>query len=64
MAKNKIVPWVDVTCCKCGCMADHSGYYYRGIIGDLKKVTKNWYIDTSGRYCPDCARKEGLKDDN
>ena len=64
MAKNKIIPWVDVTCCICGCMAEHSGYYYRGIIGDLEKDTKNWYIDTGGSYCPDCAIEEGLKDGN
>lgn len=64
MAKEKIIPWVDVTCCKCGCMAEHSGYYYRGIVGDLEKDVKDWVKVGADCFCPSCAVEEGYKDGN
>ncbi len=55
---QKIVPWVDVTCNKCGRLADHSGYYYRGIIAELKRDTKYWTVDdVYGTICPYCKKK-------
>ena len=55
---KKILPWVDVTCAYCGCLADGSGYYHKGIISQLKKSTKNWKIDETGAcVCPNCFKE-------
>lgn len=59
---QKIEPWVDVTCGKCGCLAFGSGYYYRGIITELRRSTRNWIVDdVYGTICPDC--KADLKEE-
>lgn len=55
---QKIVPWVDITCGRCGCLADSSGYYYKGIITKLKQETKSWrYDNTYGNLCPGCQQE-------
>ena len=60
---SKIKPWVDVTCNFCGCIANGSGWYYKGIIGKLKESTKDW-IEVNGEYCcPECA-KERKEEEN
>lgn len=58
MQKKKIVPWVDITCGKCGCLADHSGYYHKGIIAELKRDTKDWTVDdVYGTICSGCKKE-------
>ena len=54
---DKITPWVDVSWCQCGCLAEGSGFYYRGIIEVLKKNTKKWKHFNGGYYCPSCAKE-------
>lgn len=57
----KITPWVDIVCCRCGWIANGSGYYYRGIIKALHQNTKDWHEIRGDVYCPDCYAK--LKDE-
>lgn len=55
-------PQVEVFCKYCSRIAKSSGYYYRGIIGELQQETKDWYIeDNKGTdaVCPECAKKMG-----
>lgn len=50
----KITPWVDITCSNCGCLAEGSGYYHRGIITELQNNTKDWHEEDGSTYCPEC----------
>ena len=55
---KKIIPWVDISCSRCGTLADGSGYYYRGILTELRKGTKGWTIDdVYGTICPRCKKE-------
>lgn len=55
--KQKITPWVDISCGMCGGLAAHSGFYYRGIITALQKETKDWVYEDGINYCPDCWKR-------
>lgn len=55
--KQKIIPWVDITCSMCGTMAVHSGFYHRGIVTELQKETKDWVYEDGVIYCPSCWKK-------
>lgn len=61
---KKIVPFVTVMCCRCGEVAEGSGFYYRGIIAAIDKATKDWIYseEIAGVLCPKC--KKGEKDGN
>lgn len=52
--REKIIPFVEVTCSYCGGIAPHSGFYYRGIIADIREATKDWVHEDGTTYCPTC----------
>jgi hypothetical protein len=53
---NKII-WCEVTCGRCGAVANNSGYYSPDLIKRLKVETKDWKHDDSYRVvCPTCFK--------
>lgn len=56
MSKNII--WCEVTCGRCGAVANACGYYSAELIKRLKAETKNWTEDDEYRVlCPKCRKK-------
>ena len=55
MSKRMLI-WCEVTCRKCGKVANASGYYSPERIKKLKAETKNWDASDEdyGVLCPDC----------
>lgn len=54
MAKIRPNVWCDITCSQCGAMANGSGYFYNGIIKELRNNTKDWVDNDGTVLCPYC----------
>ena len=61
MSKRMLIR-CEVTCRKCGKVANASGYYYQEIINKLKAETKDWDADDEdyGVLCTDCKSEVEL----
>lgn len=54
---KRMLIWCEVTCRKCGRVANSCGYYSPERIKKLKEETKNWEANDEnyGILCPDCT---------
>lgn len=59
--KNLI--WCEVTCGRCGKVANNCGYYSSELVKRLKMETKDWKEDIQYRIlCPECYKEYRIID--